>query len=301
MNASQRRKYSRKVEKINRALESVWFPRIRKAIQLKANIVISRLRNSGTSSAFDYLSSDVSNVILGNQVKKLYEQVGLIHAKRVNAELKSEPKILKSIASAFQIKRLGVNDVWIKFVNDYLEKFLFDKITLQVNENSRDALMRAIQKGIDKGLGVDDIIRILEDWPFARFQAARIVRTEINRAANVGAMAGGSTFQFEQNKEWIAAKDNRTRGNPMNGEKDHADHWKLDGSIVDDTAYFTDSRNGDQLEFPGDPKASAASTINCRCSVALVAKRDENGRLIPKKSRISVIQPSQNTRRTITI
>jgi len=149
---------------------------------------------------------------------------------------------------------------------------------------------------------VDDIIRILEDWPFARFQAARIVRTEINRAANVGAMAGGSSFQFEQQKEWIAAKDSRTRGNPMNGQKDHANHWALDGSIVDDTVVFVDSRNGDQLQFPGDPSASAASTINCRCTVALTAKRDENGKLIPKRSRVSVIQPNQIRRpQTFTI
>lgn len=299
MNASQRRKYSKKVERINRRLESVWLPKVQKAIQLKASIVITRLRAGGTNSAFNYISTDLGNSALSVQVKNLYRQVGLIHAKRVNDELRSEPRILKSIVELFQTKRIGFNSQWAMFVNDYLSKFLFDKITFQVNGTTRDALMRAIQAGINEGLGVDDIIRRLEDWPFARFQAARIVRTEINRAANVGAMAGGSTFQFEQQKEWIAAMDNRTRGTDP---KDHANHRELDGNIVNDDATFTDVRNGDQLQFPGDPSASAASTINCRCSVALVAKRDERGRLIPKQSRISVIQPGQIRRpQTFTI
>lgn len=289
MNASQRRKYGRKVERINRKLEDVWFNRIRRTIQLKANAVIYRLRSGGTSGAMSYLSNDLSNPSLGVQVKKLYEQVGLVHARRVNDELKK-----------VQEKRIGFNSTWIKFVNDYLEKFLFEKITFDVNSTTRDALMRAVQRGIEQGLGVDDIIRILENWPYARFQAARIVRTEINRAANVGAMAGSSTFKFEQQKEWIAAMDNRTRGTDP---KDHANHRELDGNIVNENAVFTDVRNGDELQFPGDPNASAASTVNCRCSVALTAKRDENGRLIPKRSGISVILPSQNinTRRIVTI
>lgn len=308
MNASQRRKYSKKVERINRRLESVWLPRIQKTIQLKANIVITRLRAGGTSSAFNYINNDLGNSALSVQVKNLYRQVGLIHAKRINDELRGEPRILKrtsipfldkKIRFQFITKRIGFNDRWAQFVNDYLSKLLFDKITFQVNSTTRDALMRAIQAGINEGLGVDDIIRRLEDWPYARFQAARIVRTEINRAANVGAMAGGSTFQFEQQKEWISAMDNRTRGTDP---KDHANHRELDGNIVNDDATFTDVRNGDNLQFPGDPSASAASTVNCRCSVALVAKRDERGRLIPKRSRISVIQPGEIRRpNTITI
>ena len=31
----------------------------------------------------------------------------------------------------------------------------------------------------------------------------------------------------------------------------------------------------------GDPKGSAGNVINCRCSVAVVPKRDDNGNLVP--------------------
>lgn len=301
MTNSQRRKEAKKVERINRRFENQWQPRIQKTIQAKANIVISRLR-VGIREAINYLNEDLSNPALANQIKILYRQVGTFHAKRVSDQLRAEPKTLKSFFGLLTVKRLGFNAEWAQFINNYLFRFLFEKITFQVNTTTRDALLRAIQRGVEDGLGVDDIIRILEEWPYARFQAARIVRTEINRATNVGAMAGGDTFEYEQQKEWIAAKDSRTRGNPMNGKEDHANHWALDGSLIDEGALFTDSRNGDQLRFPGDPNASAASVVNCRCHVALVAKRDERGRLIPKKSRISVTLPGQiPRRRTVTI
>jgi hypothetical protein len=73
----------------------------------------------------------------------------------------------------------------------------------------------------------------------------------------------------------------------------------LDGHRIDIEDVFIDPRNGDQLRFPGDPLASAASTINCRCSLALLAKRDANGRLIPKRKTTVVIFPNQRRQRQI--
>lgn len=300
MTNSQRRKYGREVERINRRAEVRWQRPVQKAIQTKAKAVIARLRDGGIEAATRYLMEDIGNPGLAAAVKRLYVEVGLIHAKRVNAELRKDEKIIIKRTGA-----LGRNAEWIAFILEYLERNLTSNLTFNMGATTRDALMLAIRKGVADGKGVDDIIALLEDWPYARFQAARIIRTEINRAANVGTQAAGSTFEYEQQKEWIAAKDSRTRGNPINGQKDHANHWQLDGIVVDEMGAFIDPRNGDRLQFPGDPAASAASVINCRCSAALTGKRDENGRLIPKKrlSRVTVIMPGQNSnnRRIVTI
>ncbi|RDJ93569.1 hypothetical protein B4Q13_21035, partial [Lacticaseibacillus rhamnosus] len=103
----------------------------------------------------------------------------------------------------------------------------------------------------------------------------------------------------EQMKEWISAHDRRVRGVDP---KDHASHIGLDGIRINAGDLFEDPRNGDLLDHPGDPKASAASTINCRCSVAYTAKRDDNGNLIPKRQTTTVIFPRQIINRpTITI
>lgn len=287
MNANERRKMHREVEKINRRLETIWLPTIRQALRYTVNNVIAALRKGGQSEATRWMATNVVNPKIGETIRGLYRQVGLRHARRMNVILNDEPQ---------QLKRLGKNDEWVSFIQDYLEKNLFTKITLKMNETTKKALLLAIQTGIDKGLGIDDIVRSLQDWPFLYFQAARIVRTEVNRAANVGIMASASTFKFEQVKEWISAEDNRVRGTKP---EDHASHVRLDGRVVEENEYWIDPRNGDVLRFPGDPEASAASVINCRCTMGITAKRDANGRLIPKKTttRISVILPGQFVRR----
>jgi len=58
---------------------------------------------------------------------------------------------------------------------------------------------------------------------------------------------------------------------------------RLDGIVVDEQDYFIDE-DGNALRFPGDPEAAPETTINCRCSMAVVAKVNERGRLIPKQN-----------------
>ena len=58
--------------------------------------------------------------------------------------------------------------------------------------------------------------------------------------------------------------------------------------MVDYNQPFVDPRNGVRLMQPGIQmrremrRDKAATVINCRCTIALVAKRDANDRLIPK-------------------
>lgn len=284
MNASERRSKAREVAVINRRLEDRFLPGIRKTIKAKVDRLMQEIREGGLSRGMSYLSMDLSNPDLAKKIEALYISVGLRHARRQNRELRT-----RKATGVYEVKRLGFNLPWTKFIKDYLGKYLLEKILFEVNKTTRDTLIKTVQEALDKGWGIDETLRRLEGSTIPIWQSARIVRTEVNRATNVGAMAAGATFEFEQVKEWIAAKDNRTRGNPVNGGKDHANHWSLDGITVDEFESFTDPKNGDKLRFPGDPEASAASTVNCRCHVAVVAKTDANGRLIPKRQVVTPI------------
>src|SRR5690606_15512334 len=122
-------------------------------------------------------------------------------------------------------KGFGFNYAWTQFIINYLEKFLLEKITYEVARSTRDALLKILAASTAAGWSIDQTIDRLQDWPFERYQAARIVRTEVNRAANVGNKAQAETSEYQQVKEWMSATDNRVRGNPVNGKKDHADHW----------------------------------------------------------------------------
>lgn len=269
--------------RINRAFELKAFPVVKKAIHAKVVTVQHKLKTGGYDAAINYLHMDLTNPAMAEIMTKLYLVVGKKHAQLNYVRLKADR----------QQKGFGFNQAWADFIISYLKRHLLDKITIQINTTTRDALLRALTAMQLEGLGVDGAVEKLDEWKYEEYQAARIVRTEVNRAANTGATAQAETDDFQQVKEWVAIHDNRTRGNPLTGQKDHANHWALDKITIDEGDVFVDPRNGDRLKFPGDPAGSAASTINCRCTVVYTYKRDKNGNLIPKRKTTTVLYPNQ--------
>lgn len=289
-------------ERINRRFEKKFMPKVQRAIHSQVTPVISRLRESGFASAKSYLNNNIGNDEIGKVIRELYRNVGTKWAQLTYSRLLPETRGQKFVRFFYQEKGFGFNYLWTQFILDYLKQFLLDKITFRIAETTRDALLRTLAIATATGMSIDQTVDHLDNWPYERFQAARIVRTETNRAANVGSTAQAETSKYEQQKEWQSADDNRVRGNPVTGKKDHSDHWSLDGVKIDAYDVFHDLRSGDELMFPGDPKASAATTVNCRCHASYTFKRDANGQLIPKRSRVSVIFPgSARQRQTVTI
>lgn len=280
---------------VNRKFEVAFFSSVKRALDAKVKAVIAVIRSHGLAYARTHLHVDIANEQLHDVIKRLYVTVGLRHARMNQQRLSTE----KSMPVLLQQKRLGYNETWTNFILAYLRQFLTSKITFEVNETLRNRLLRELQTGIDEGLGIDDMVNRLRDTDLTSVQTARIIRTEVNRSANVGARAQADTFQFQLLKEWIAVHDKRTRGNKPS---DHANHLSLDGTTIDMENVFIDPRNGDRLAQPGDPSASAESVINCRCQMGTKAKRDKDGNLIPKRQFTSVIFPGQiNRPQTITI
>lgn len=286
-----RQQHIQETTAIQRRYEDKYFKLVSKVLQSEVDAVVVIMQRSGINSAIKYVHEHIHSKGLPRIVEKLYNEVGLRFARRQWRLLQSQKRMA--------VKGFGFNAEWVQYIHDHLFRFLVDKITFQVAETTRNILLTTLNKAIAEGWGIAKAVKEIEDLPFTKTQAARIVRTEITRAANTGTMAAGSTFDFQQNKEWIAAHDNRTRGNKPG---DHASHVGLDGQVIDYEDVFTDPRNGDKLRYPGDPNASAESTVNCRCNIAVVAKVDQNGRLIPKRRHVSVIYAGQiPNRQTVVI
>ncbi len=271
---------------INKRYEDKYLPKVKEALMKPVKDVIRAIMYYGNiQDGFSALHQTISNEYLKNVIQDLYLEVGLRYARNSYTTMK------------LQTKRFGFNEAWTNFVKQYLQRHLIEKITFDVSATTRAALLKVLQEAVTEGWGVDRTVQEIEDLPL--YQAARIVRTEVGRAANVGTKAQSETFPYEQMKEWISAHDKRVRGYDP---KDHASHLALDGTRINADDLFQDPRNGDLLDHPGDPRASAESTINCRCTLAYTAKRDANGRLIPKRQSTSVIFPRQNVQRqTITV
>lgn len=274
--------------RVNRQFEKIYFPKVRKAIRYKKNQVLNKLRSGGIQDAIHFLHADLGNERLADVVEDLYKQVGLRHARLNYSRMLSETG-KKGAIVPMEMKGFGFNQIWTNFIVNYLRQFLLEKITYQVAATTRDALLAILATATTEGWSIDQTVDKVEGWN-ERYQAARVVRTETNRAANVGAKANSETFAYEQMKEWVSAHDNRVRGKKPT---DHANHVKLDGTKIDAEDSFHDSVNGDLLDFPGDIKASPASTIECRCAAVYTAKRDKDGNLIPKRRSTAVIFPGQ--------
>jgi hypothetical protein len=283
--------------RVNRQFEKQYFPKVRKAIRYKKNQVLNKLRAGGIQDAIRFLHADLGNERLTDVVEDLYKQVGLRHARLNYSRMLSETG-KKGAIMPLEMKGFGFNQIWTNFIVNYFRQFLLEKITYHVAATTRDALLAILATATTEGWSVDQTVDKVEGWN-ERYQAARVVRTEVGRAANVGAKANSETLTYEQQKEWVSAHDNRVRGKKP---KDHANHVKLDGTKIDADDSFNDSVNGDLLDFPGDIKASAASTINCRCVAVWTAKRDKDGNLIPKRRSTAVSFPGQLRRpETVTI
>jgi hypothetical protein len=105
-------------------------------------------------------------------------------------------------------------------------------------------------------------------------------------------MAGAREFPFEMSKKWNAAKDHRTR---------HS-HVTVNGNQVDEEDYFkVPIYKGraiigyDEMNAPGDPKASPQNTINCRCRITHIPKRDAQGNLIPRNANTARVIPLRSS------
>lgn len=257
---------------IQRRYEVKYFTPVRRAIRSEINSTIAVLKARGIDTAINHVNAHIHSGSIATIIDKLYQEVGLRFARRTWIDLQKRRRMAQ--------KGFGFNFQWVQFIKDYLYQHLIEKITFEVAETTRRILLTTLNRAVSEGWGLDKTVKQLEELPLDKTQAARIVRTETTRAVNTGVAAAGSTFEFEQTKEWIAVHDKRTRGVDPN---DHASHIALDGVTIDESELFTDPRNGDKLRYPGDPEATAASTVNCRCNMSLIPKVDQNGRLIPKK------------------
>jgi hypothetical protein len=215
-----------------------------------------------------------------NTLRKLYESVAVQYAKLNYDSLRKE-KLL-----------MGSNEEWMRLVLEYLGTNFYDKGVYQIVKTNQKLFLDILNDATNEGWGIYETVKhILQSEQIAAITAARaevIARTELGKAIHAGTYVGADNSPFLKQKTWIAAKDQRTRGNPFNDQtpqdtiKRNPDHYHMDGQVVPFNEMFKDPRSGVELEHPHDPKAAGKDVINCRCTYAVTNVRDKNGRLVRK-------------------
>lgn len=272
---------------------------------------INNIKREGIGWAIQSTSFELFNKEMHKAVERIYLQAGLFMANRTLSNLKkisgvqmdamqrskgadkSSSPLSKKVNSPldsisglergtvladgstslrFKYATFGFNEEWINQILNYFSRYLLEKATVGVTETTKEKILNILNKAIQEGWSNDQTVKELSQLEEIRRRARMIARTETVRAANYGVLLGAGKYEYETEKEWIAVLDNRVR---------HS-HANVDGQKRENDDPF-----GNGLQFPGDPNAPASEVCNCRCSLAMIAKRDSRGRLIPKINKVA--------------
>ena len=162
-----------------------------------------------------------------------------------------------------------------------------------ITDTTKEQIRRYLIQSAEQNLTLPESIALLRNAGITDYRAELIARTETGRAANIGSMVGATSTGLVTIKEWIAAKDNRTRRIP----RDQFDHLNMDGTKIpmDATFKLQNKKGGfDLMLHPCDSSGSAGDVCNCRCTLGYEAQRDKNGKLLklqdnPPKGNVGMI------------
>lgn len=267
-----RDKYRKSWLRAHKRYEKRVYSIFKKVFKTEANKIPFDFLNA--SNLDEDLNKAISLSAFQNAYYDAYNEIGLIHGERIGKGINRD------------IKNFDVNTFYNAYTQGLFD-WLIDNIgyrIISVREEFIKQIKKIIVNSFEQGLTTfeisKEIQKLVNRRDFYRWQALRIARTETTAIANRAASIAGSSSGIVLDKVWISALDKRVRVNPP----DKYDHREMNGVKVAENEYF--DVQGDLLEYPGAPitkngtPSNGANVINCRCTVALVPKRDSNGMVI---------------------
>jgi len=233
----------------------------------------------------------ISDKALKKTIYKLHLAMGTKMALISESAVK---KSVKGVYVPFEFKSQKT-DAYQYAIIQVLQNDGLDKLASDITDTTKEQIRRFLIEAAQKNYSLTETIALLRTAGITDYRAELIARTETGRAANIGSMVGATSTGLVTIKEWIAARDNRTRREP----RDHTDHLIMDGTKLPMEKQFHVPNNQvglgyELMDHPCDSKASAANVCNCRCTLGYEAVRGANGKLLtladnPPIGRIAVI------------
>lgn len=175
---------------------------------------------------------------------------------------------------------IPTDEEWIARINAILGTQAGVRITSITDSSRAEAIkiiQEVLQEGANEGLGISQLAQLMRDeltkrWGvISTYRAARIARTEIVNASNLGSLTGAMESGVPLLKVWLSTRDSRTRrdtagGRYPPGKFDHYGTFPTgpDGEKQELRDPFV--KTGESLQHPGDPAGSSGNVINCRCT-----------------------------------
>lgn len=253
-------------------------PKFKKELQNQVNTYCRTL---------DY--NAISDKAIKKTIQKLHLAMGV---KMAQISSKVVKRSVKGHYEALEVKS-AETDLFSYTILQYLQTQGLDQLAADITQTTKDQIRRYLVQSAEKNLTLPETIVLLRGAGITDYRAELIARTETGRAANIGSMVGATSTGLVTVKEWIAAKDNRTRRIP----RDQFDHLNMDGTKIPMDATFKIQNKKGGFEFmlhPCDSSGSAGDVCNCRCTLGYEAQRDKNGKLLklennPPKGNVGMI------------
>lgn len=281
MTNQERRTYSQQYLAQQNRLEKKYVRKIFNALYSQVQTFLDDVNKMGLLNAQTKLLVATGNDQIGPVLQDLHKEAGLYFGKKAYYEIR------RSARKQVQKAGFGLSDEWLAAIIEFFKNEYF-ALVQNISETTREQLFRVLSQAAEEGWSNDQIVKEIKNPEIVAWRARLIARTELNKGAYFGRKLATDESEWEVEKEWVAANDHRTR---------HS-HRLADGDVVDMEGKFqvqTPKGGVDLMDGPGDPTASAANLCNCRCAMSTRAKRDENGRLIPK-TKVIPISPQPLTR-----
>lgn len=276
MNRKQRKQFREQHIAIATKYENKYVGKLAKLIRKQISSFKSQVRRDGLQRAVSTLQHNVYDPAVSVLLQKMYLDAtpafGLFQYR--NAIMLS--KVVKKESAAF-----GFSESWNFSIIDFLSQHLLERAVIPVTDTTRKLIMEVLDQGQQQGWGVERILTELGKVDqMSAYRARRIIRTELGIAANFGTNLAAAEVDFETVEEWITNIDGRERPS----------HKEMDGQVITTGEKFMvkvykgrkPTGAVDQMTGPGDPSASPGNIINCRCTRAILPKRDANDELIVK-------------------
>jgi hypothetical protein len=224
-----------------------------------------------------YCRTQDYNAISDKSLKKTIKQLHIALGTKMG--LIAEKDVKKGAKGAYvpMETKSSKTDLFAYVIIRYLETKGLDQLAGDITDTTKEQIRNFLIKGQEQNLTMPEIIALLRTSGITNYRAELIARTETARAANLGSMVGAMSTGLVTVKEWIAAKDNRTRRIP----RDANDHLHMDGvQLPIDAKFVVPAKTYiDNMLHPGDSTAHAGNVCNCRCTLGYEAVRGTDGKL----------------------
>jgi hypothetical protein len=264
-------------KKFIRSRASFWKPKIHADLQRMIKNATDEPTIEAAISKLDANMLEPSGLAI--TLKNIYVDAGRVWGGKIYQGIKKQAASYKPHFTKAMMP-IGYNEELIAEIIAYLRLHDLQMVS-EISDTMKAWIMENLIEGQKQGLSITQVAENIAKSDFPVNRAAVIARTETIKAANFGAMQAAKKSGFRLEKEWIAAKDIRTRRIP----RDEFSHLAMNGKTAQmDEPFLVPNRNGshDKLMQPGDPSGDVADVVQCRCTVGFNVLRGADG--LPQKS-----------------